>query len=206
MKGLLLKDLTVLMKQTRIFLILMAGFCCIPRNLFFPCFVVLYTGMLVISSMSFDEGSKWSLMAAMMPYSPTALVMEKYVLGLLLVGIAGAWGLLAQSIFAGQDILVTAFGIGAAVCVTLLLLSIQVPLMHRFGVEKARLIIILGCGALGAGSALLGNLVDNLDIIADAPWMRYVAFLLPAATVVCLGISVWVSVRLYRRKIKKGLL
>lgn len=85
MKGLLLKDILTLYKQTKIILLLMVVFACIP-GLPTSAFAVFYGAMMPITALAYDERSKWDELAAMMPYTAKAIVGSKYALGLLLIG------------------------------------------------------------------------------------------------------------------------
>ena len=95
MKALLKKDLLVLARQMKFYLLLILVFSIIPN---FPgaAFAIVYAAMLPITSISFDENAKWGNLAVMMPYTPQSLVGCKYVLGYLCLGSVAALTLLAQ--------------------------------------------------------------------------------------------------------------
>ena len=84
MKGLLYKDAVTLMKQLKLFLMMILIFAVIPGyNLI--TFALVYCAMLPFSAMAYDERSKWNRLAAMLPYSDAQLVLCKYILGWLSV-------------------------------------------------------------------------------------------------------------------------
>ena len=68
MKALILKDTYVMWKQTKVLLILILVFSCLP-GAFYPTFAVVYAAILPYSAMAYDERSKWDQLAAMLPYS-----------------------------------------------------------------------------------------------------------------------------------------
>ena len=88
MKALILKDLYVLWKQMRVFIVILLVIS-ISNGTFGSVFIVLWVAMLPYTAMAYDERSKWDQLAAMMPYSTRDLVLSKYVLGWLFTGAAG---------------------------------------------------------------------------------------------------------------------
>ena len=97
MKALIQKDVYVLWKQMRIFLLVMLVIM-VGNGSFGSVFVVLWCSMLPYTALAYDERCKWDQMAAMMPYSPRDLVLSKYVLGWLCAGAASAIVLAVQAI------------------------------------------------------------------------------------------------------------
>ena len=73
MKGLLLKDWYTLIKQMKIMLVLMLVFACVP-DYSMDAFAVVYTAMLPVTALAYDERSKWDELAAMLPYSVREIV------------------------------------------------------------------------------------------------------------------------------------
>ena len=85
----------------------------------------------------------------------------------------------------------------AALCVGLLLLDINVPLMLRYGTEKARwvskLVIILACASTGA----LGALVNDAKTVAAAVLSLTLAGML-VLTIIATAVSILLSLKFYR--------
>ena len=141
MKGLLKKDLFVLKKQTWLFIVFLVAFSFNPAML--P-FVVIYASMFPYTAMAYDERCKWCDLADMMPYSPQDIVLSKYVLGWLLTVAMALGAVLLQFIrgaFTGESLqwefVIISLFLG------MLSMDVTQPLMFRFGVEKARLVIML---------------------------------------------------------------
>lgn len=204
MKALLMKDCFVLWKQLRIFILVML-FITVFNGAFGNIFIVIWAAMLPYTAMAYDERSKWDQLAAMMPYSVRDIVLSKYLLGWLCTGAAALFSLLVQLVqtalgsplaaFAPMDNLI---GFCASLCV----LSITLPMMFRFGVERGRLVmfllIFLVCGTAGA----LGSITISVDKTAGGihgPFAFFM-FILPAAAVVLTAVSVPLSMRLYRKR------
>ncbi len=198
MKGLLLKDILSLCKQTKIILLLMAVFACVP-SLSATAFALFYGAMLPITALAYDERSKWDELASMMPYSTHAIVGSKYMLGLLLVGSISALSAAAQVVIdtvrrvpLDTEALIS---IPLMACIALLMMLIDLPLMFRLGVEKGRIIyILLTCGFVAYFAASMDTVVASLD----ATSVYSVLLMLLAVTIAVFAASYAISVRLYR--------
>lgn len=195
MKGLLLKDIFTLGKQMRIFLLMVLLFACIPGyNM--SAFAIVYSALLPVTALAYDERSKWGSLAATMPYSPLSLVLSKYVLGAIGIVLATVATAVLQrairlipafSIVVEEDVSLLLLG-----CVALILQAIVMPLMFRFGVEKGRLaffaVILLAVGVGVWGSS---GLTDSS--FQPSPLLVFTLTLALSAA------SVWLSSRFYRR-------
>ena len=197
MSALILKDYYVIFRQMRIFLLLVLVFSCIP-GAFYSTFAVVYAAMLPYTALAYDERSHWDQMAAMMPYSDRDLVLSKYVFGWLSTAAAAAATFVLQTVLAavwsgaeGPSVPVILLSVCVAVCI----LDITLPMMFRFGVEKARLamflIIFLVCAGAGAISV-----IDQ----SGGPDFGFQMWAPPAVAVVMTAVSVPLSVRFYGRR------
>lgn len=201
MKGLLLKDWYTLTKQLKFTLGLLVVLTILPGYSTVS-FALLYSAMLPITALAYDERSKWDELAAMMPYSVRQIVAGKYVLGMVcLVGavllstvVQGIIGLV-QKDFAVQEVLTMVF---CMAFLSVVLMSLNLPVMYRFGVERGRIVFMVLCAlvaGIGAGFAepLMG-LLERLEL-GIAPF-----FVLPAAAIAVLLISMEISIKLYQKK------
>ena len=197
MSALILKDYYVIFRQMRIFLLLVLVFSCIP-GAFYSTFAVVYASMLPYTALAYDERSRWDQMAAMMPYSDRDLVLSKYVFGWLSTAAAAAASFVLQTVLAavwpgaeGPSVPVILLSVCVAVCI----LDITLPMMFRFGVEKARLamflIIFLVCASAGAISV-----IDQ----SGGPDFGFQMWAPPAVAVVMTAVSVPLAIRFYGRR------
>lgn len=201
MKGLIQKDVYVLWKQMKIFLLVMLVIM-VGNGSFGSVFVVVWCSMLPYTALAYDERCKWDQMAAMMPYSPRDLVLSKYVLGWLCAGAAGAVVLAVQAVIRVLH-LPMATGSPLAVlisfCASASVLAVTLPVMIRFSVERGRmvmfLVIFLVCGAAGA----LGTISISVDQTAGGiqGLFGFFMLILPVAAVVLTAVSIPLSMRLY---------
>lgn len=202
MSALILKDFYVMWKQTKVLLIIILVFSCLP-GAFYPTFAVIYAAILPYSAMAYDERSKWDQLAGMLPYADRDIVLGKYLFGYLSIAVAAGLSLVIQTALTlfwdrASDNLSPLSTIPLAMCVGVCVLALPLPLMFRFGVEKGRLvmflIIFLVCGSTGV---LTGISSDSLD------GGYYLSLALPAAAlaaVVLTAVSIPLSLRLYRRR------
>lgn len=199
MQALILKDFYVMWKQTRIFLLVILVFSAIPGS-FNAVFAVIYAAMLPYTAMAYDERSKWNQLAAMMPYSDRDIVLSKYAFGWLFILAASAASLILP---AALSLVWPAAGSASpaalllALCVSVCVLDLTLPLMFRFGTERGRLlmffIIFLVCGSAGA----MASIAPDLD---RTPSLFSVLLTAALAAVVLTVLSVPLSIRLYRRR------
>lgn len=204
MKGLLLKDIYTMVKQLKIFLLLIVILACLPGYYSVSAFAVVYAAMLPITAVAYDERSKWNRLAAMMPYSVQDLVLSKYVLGYLMIGAATLISVISQVVLA----VVSGNGYGleevlelvVVVSIAVILLSVNLPLMFRFGVEKGRMAFII---LTVVTVMLLFSLKDTVFAwLLSAQISGCVAIVsCIAATVLLNFASYLLSLKLYARKI-----
>lgn len=148
MSGLLIKDFLVLKKQLRILGITLIFYAILGTSMddmriFISSMLVFVFSMLISTSFSYDDYAKWDSYALSMPVSKAQLVKSKYILSLLLIGIGMVLAVLMYfliSIIKKQAVLITDFISFAAIgTAALIFASIILPLIFRFGAERARI-------------------------------------------------------------------
>jgi len=184
MKALIQKDVYVLWKQMKIFLLVMLVIM-VGNGSFGSVFVVVWCSMMPYTALAYDERCKWDQMAAMMPYSPRDLVLSKYVLGWLCAGAASAVVLAVQAIIRALHLSVatgTPLAVLMSFCASASVLAIT-------------LVIFLVCGAAGA----LGTVTISVDQTAGGIQSLFGFFMLilPVAAVALTAVSIPLSMRLY---------
>lgn len=174
MKGILLKDLLVLKRQWIVVLacVLLYGFIAFMGSnngdggLF--SFVIVFLGaMLPVTAMAYDEQAGWNKFALTMPVSRMMLVLSKYVISLLLLLVTGLLNVVV-SMVQGRGTLNadSLFMSLCAVSIGLLFVSVLLPLLFKFGVERGRLMIILVAlvpAVLVLGLSAMGVPMPNSD-------------------------------------------
>ena len=200
MKALILKDIYVIWRQMKYFLVMILIFSALPNG-FNNAFAVVYASMLPYTALAYDERSKWDQMAAMMPYSTRDMVLGKYVFGWLCIGAAAvlsgllqmALSLVVDRVFLPGVMVLSVLG---AVCI----LAISLPLMFRMGVEKGRLamflVIFLVCGAAGAIAHIAESVGSGTVFAFQGPVLGVTLL----AALVLTAVSVPLSMRFYAKR------
>ena len=208
MNSLILKDFISLKSYSKTLAIIIGFFTIITFTNDEPSFlsgmIILIMSMLPITSFSYDQHAKWDLFSQTLPVSRKQLVMSKYVLGIISI-IAGAIlaillnvvVLLVKSLEVDVWYLFLANSLIALVA--LLYLSILIPLVYKFGVEKSRLLMIVVLAipsVLAIGLSKAGVSIPVLDEITPA-----ILVAIGLVFVVCVMlISYVISVRIYMKK------
>lgn len=170
MKGLLLKDgyQTVSQMKTMyltVAVVLVVWMFSTSDSYAFPIsYAAIFLGVLPVNLLGYDQNSGWVEYSLTLPVSKRVLVAEKYLVGLLCAAasvVIGGLFVVVLSLRKGAALDGTAlFFVGNGVNTILLMNGISLPLMYRFGAEKARMIYILtfaGFGALIAGGGVLAE-------------------------------------------------
>lgn len=201
MKGLLMKDIYTLARESGIFLVLILFFSVMGNSM--SSFAVVYAAMLPITAIAYDERSKWPSLAAMMPYSTGEIVFSKYLLGYIGIALAAVLTAAAQVVAAklkggafGELEIVTML---ITVCVAALMLAINLPFMFRLGVERGRIVFFILIAAtvfIGMmGRDWIMNAVSGVSVSAGA-----IVALAVTGTVLINVISIFVSEAFYKKK------
>ncbi len=196
MKALLYKDFRILWKSTKAMLLLIVIFCLIPNNSFMNMglFFVVYTGMLPLSLLAYDERSHWDRLVLMLPVTPRDVVRSKYVTGWYLTLGAGVLYLIGRLVFARLPAQEAVSSLALALAVSLLFQAVLYPVIFRMGVEKGRLTMGIMV-AVTVFLCLQGKLfqiggVNGKGLAGSEP-------ILFAASVAAVLISIRISERMY---------
>ena len=198
MTALLYTDLCMLKKQTAPLFLMLAVWGATP-NLYLNVFAIAYGAVIPYTAMTYDEQSHWNQLCPMFPYSARETVLSKYVLG---------WGMLALTftctgavrLFCAHlpgKILGTfqAEPLFIALCLGLVLLSVNLPLLFRFGTVKGRLILFFVIATLGGGCGAISILGDGLHTWSVGDALAFFAF-----AAICTAVSIPLSIRMYLRR------
>lgn len=203
MIGLILKDLFTLTRQALMYIVFIAVFSLMPGyNM--ASFAVMMACMMPMTALAYDERSHWDRLAASMPYTTAQLVLSKYLMGLILMLCSVALGLIALPLqrlvnpdVSLQELLSVSLG---ALVAGMLIQGVLLPVMFRFGTEKARLFMLVLMGAVFAGIAALSQAQDALRSFMEGMNGGAVAALLACLAVAVYLVSMPLSIRAYRRR------
>lgn len=206
MKGLLLNDWFIIWKQCwmQILCIIIFGLLSIVGdNQNFLLFVVLYSALLPQTVMAYNEKNKWDKMALTMPVSRDQVVGERYLMSFLLVTAAFIICIVfsfIKTLIVGGNINVVLQFVLLMGGMTLIINSIYLPVIFRFGMERARLCVIIIAGVIGGlvymiSSGEASGLINIAESIMNANIILYLT--------ICLLIyilSMLVSMGIYSKK------
>jgi hypothetical protein len=205
MKGLILKDLYVVIKQMKVLLLIVVLFTILLGSTF-GVFLLLYCAMLPITTIAYDERAKWDKYAATMPYSRRDVVLSKYLLGLACMVVALilvfigtlVYGVFTDAVFTGGSLVEMVIMLVSLFCVTLIFMAINMPIIFKWGVEKGRIIFIAGIAAF---AAIIGatSVIENTAIFIEGFLNNYY-YIFILAGVALLGASIPLSIKLYEQR------
>lgn len=150
MKGLILKDLYMMRKYNLSFLVILAVFMAVSffdrDNSFFTVYPLLLAGILPVNLIAYDEKSKWISYASVFPYSRRKIVTVKYIIT------AVVYAVILICIFAVQKLKTAVYGgdidygniLSVLAPLGIVPPAIILPLIFKLGVEKGRIVYILG--------------------------------------------------------------
>ncbi|OUM97386.1 MAG: hypothetical protein A9Z00_09980 [Thermobacillus sp. ZCTH02-B1] len=151
MTGFILKDLLTLRRYLKLIALAIAILAGMSWYLDNPAFVsamiAMQFAMLPVTSFAYDHQAKWELFARTLPVSGREIVAGKYVLSIasttagtvIGIGLALVIGLLKGEPADPRDLALVGGFIFAA---GLLFLSVMIPLIYKFGVEKSRFMLL----------------------------------------------------------------
>ncbi len=215
MKGLFIKDLKLMKMQVRFFaaVIVLAVFLSwnMEGSEFMFGYLCFVLPLFTLSTLSYDEFDNGYAFLFSLPITRVGYVVEKYILGSFL-GLIGYGIALVVSVAMGSirslteflDTLLTAPGI---LSITLIFLSVTLPVQLKFGSEKGRIAMILIAGIPAAAIMGLGNLLNQsdikilhvlLDFITDQPGIA--AAIATVLVLLILGSSMKISISIMKKK------
>lgn len=202
MKALLLKDYYTLGKSLRSLALIVLLWSVIPMA-FLNVFAMIYGSMIPYSAMAYDQQSRWNTFARMLPYSDRTVVLSRYALGWISLSVGAATVAICQGVLtclplpAKLSANLSPGFVFAALCVGCLLLDLNIPLILRYGTEKARWVAILITFLTFASVGALNGLVNDAKTIAAAVLSLTLAGML-VLTIIATAVSILLSLKFYR--------
>ena len=202
MKALLLKDTYTLLKQMKLFFILVVVLAVIP-GFSSSGFAIVYAALLPITALAYDERAKWDKLAVMMPYTTKDLVISKYVLGYLSIAAAMVLCIIAQYLvaaFTKASVSSELFPeLAAIVAVSLLLMSINLPLVLKMGVEKGRMFfLVITVAVIISGVSYSEKYIE--DLLSTGRNVNQIAVMMLVFTAAVSLASMLISIGIYKNK------
>lgn len=208
MSGLLLKDLLVLRKGAKAYLLFLALYAVLSltwSNNLFSTLLVVIVMMLPINCFSWDNYTKWDTYAMALPVRRRTVVASRYLLVLLIA--AAAMVLMAALTFVSflisgvmdwdQFLLSYISSMAGA----LLLNALTLPLLYKYGPERARILMMMGLVVIFAGVYLLEAVATDGGLpVFPAVNQAVVLAIVLLALLAAFAVSYLISCRIYERK------
>ena len=209
MSGLVLKDLLVLRKQGRSYLLIIGiymvlAFAGVFDYSILSTMMVVLTMMLPMATFSYDELARWDKFAAAMPVGRSGIIKAKYLMALAVIGGAGLLCFVVNIIVAMIDheaqLGALMASLGGSLGAGLLINAAILPLLFKYGAEKSRsmmMVVMLAVFILVFGLITIageGGFALTNAMTAVIPWL--------AALLVLGGfvVSYRISQKLYAQK------
>lgn len=218
MKGLLVKDICLLLQQKKFLMLLLLLSTVLNFNSdgsFVVGYLAFVCSFFVINSITYDEYENGYRFLFTLPVRRNTYVRAKYVYAVLLCTLAWLTGCLISIAFylaKNQAVRVQTEMGEACIILPLILifLAVMIPIQFKFGYEKGRIVMaFIFCGCILIGYLLqkigeqpsvpLGQIMQMVDRFMKLDWWLQ-AGVFGIATLLVLGISYLVSVAVMRRK------
>lgn len=209
MKGLLLKDFCILKKQMKLMVVFVIFYAIWAVAAKMPTMmgtmVILLSIMMPISSMSYDEAGQWYRYAFSLPIPRRTLVLSKYVLGFLVslggLVVSAIGNIIILALTNGENALESWLTIIGFLELGVIFLSIIIPILFKYGVEKGRLFIVVIAVIPSLLVALLGSaLKTSGTLMPSAELLQAILYSSPLFTLAIFLISFRISVGICRKK------
>ncbi len=170
MKGLLIKDLRLLMRQKNLllYMVICGFFLCVNGLDFTLGFLVMIGSMIGLNTVAYDMMDNGMSYLMTLPAGRKSYALEKYAIVFLfgLISTAVAVVLRVGTSFILKQPL--EFGVFLATCVGMfagisLLVAVMIPVNLKFGPEKGRIVLILVFAAIAGFSAVAAQAAEGLE-------------------------------------------
>ena len=202
MKGLLIKDLLLMIKSKKVILfMLFIGIIGGINDISFATgYILMVLAILSLSTISYDEANHGLKTLFTLPISKSDYVKEKYLFSLIITGIGFALVAILNC-FSKSGFMETFIIVSTA----LFLLAISLPFQLKEGNEKGRIVlfvVVFGCTFLFAFlNQFFSEFFESMEETLNAldPTMFSVGLLI--TSIILYIISMMISIRIYNKKI-----
>ena len=214
MTGLVIKDFLILRKTLRTYLLFIVVYLALAgsgvwKPEFVAGFVMVMIAVLPMNVFSYDKQAKWDTYGLALPVGRTKTVAARYLCVLILclstVALECAFGVVMFAAGKLEDVGEYLFTGAACGLIAVLINAIMLPLLYKFGPERARVVLIGVMGLIGAGIALLLVVVERdsnfvwLESLTSAQTAA-IPVIAALAGLALLGVSFLLSRHFYGRK------
>lgn len=208
MKSLILKDCYNIghNAKTMVVLLLFLGVVSMPASgvVGFIVLSAVLCSMMLVTTFTFDETSKWTRYAMIMPVTKNELVLSKYLVLLLFttigVALGGCVGLISGLILKNVDFRTMVTAVLVALVTAVVMGGISVPLLFRYGAEKARLLSIVSFSIPALIYAAIIKIAAFFHITISQNAIMLLLYVSPVLLIIMLYLSYRISCRIFAKK------
>lgn len=209
MKGLIKKDFLLLKRNLKYFLIVVIIFTIfsLDGKTFNVAFIVPFIMMTVfISTFSWDDFNNFNAYAIALPIGRKNIVKSKYISAVILIIISILLGItislsthvILKNAFDFQTVL---SDIAGTILGLVIVLSIWLPSIYKFGVEKGRIMLFVGVFLIAFLVTIASKIFDFSEFINFLNSLENIWFIIvPILTISFLTISYLISKKIYLKK------
>lgn len=213
MSGLIIKDLLNLKKQILplgVFFIIYFGISLVSKDSsFFSGMIMIFCSILPITALAYDDRAGWNKYALTMPVSRSMLVISKYVMSLILIGVGAVVVLLFNALFGMNSLHESLVSTCTILFMGVIMLSLSLPLNYKFGIEKSRYVLIGVCvlpaaiisifsvGISSGDSDQVYGMMHLIEMVVTSNWLIAGELIISA---MIFFISMMISVNIIQRK------
>lgn len=208
MKSLILKDCYNIghNAKTMVVLLLFLGVVSMPASgvVGFIVLSAVLCSMMLVTTFTFDETSKWTRYAMIMPVTKNELVLSKYLVLLLFttigVALGGCVGLISGLILKNVDFMTTVTAVLVALATAVVMGGISVPLLFHYGAEKARMLIIVSFSIPALLYVAVIKIAAFFHITISQNAIMLLLYVSPVLLIIMLYLSYRISCRIFAKK------
>ncbi len=202
MKGLLIKDLYMIINYCRTSFLLDAVFIAfsffVRENIYFLMFPILISGIMPITLLSLDEKFGWLKYSGTTPCKKAFVVSEKYLIGLIMQFATSllimAVSLIGTCFTVGLDLASSAAAVGIFFAVSLLFPAFCLPFCFWLGTEKGRICYLILTGVM-VGSFM------SIVTFGEIPKIGTAIVAAAALAIIAVYAISWaISIRIFKKK------
>lgn len=215
MMGLFVKDVRMALQQKKFFLLLIAISILLnihSDGFFIIGYLTFVCTFFVFSTIAYDENENGYVYLMTLPIKRKTFVLEKYLFGVFMCTLSWTIGCLIAIAFyvTGYSSNSLPEGVAGALLIyflTLIFLSISLPVQYQFGVEKGKIVILfifgIICLAAYFGNQIAGQAGYHIEQIVNRLFSRHMVWMeacLCSVTLISLLLSALVSIFIMNKK------
>lgn len=204
MKGLLVKDFTLLFKACKSVLIMIAVFLIVSLFSdsygFLSYYAMILAAMVPVTLLAYDEKEKWDMYFQTLPVSKSDYVSAKYLTGILMEAAVFVLLIITRIFKSGgtREIVIYA---ALLIALGMLFLAVDLPVIFKFGSVKGRIVnivLVVAVCILGTFTVTEFDYTDILTMLSDHS-IPVAAAAVIVSVILCL-LSWIISVTVYKKR------